>query len=460
MFIYENIVLILIFILTIEMRIWFLIANLYLLIKILLFFKKSDRKEFIYKTKAILPFQNKKNILIISKKLIMRKLLLGLVTLMSTSFVALKAQEIKFETGSWSEVKALAQKAQKPIFVDVYAVWCGPCKYMTNTVFKEASVANFMNEHYINYKLDGEKGEGLTMAKEMNLMAYPTLYFFDKDGNAIHKYIGGADPATFLKLAQETLKPENQLYTLKKKFDEGQRDKAFMQNYLNVLKNTYEEALMASTLEVYWQELTAEEKNTEENMNLVTSGVFDMKSPIFEYFLKNRKAYEETLGEEYVNKYAEEVMNKSLESIIMDETLSEKSLSKVAEAYYPLFKDRKIVDTKVKYAYYSVRHSDSKAAYKAYDEYFNNYAEWSEIMYFVWHLINDHETVNYKKALAWMNTAVKQSSNAYTLEVRATLYYKMGKKKEALADATASKKLYDAKGEVSDDLEALLKQLQ
>ncbi|HLU87988.1 MAG TPA: thioredoxin family protein, partial [Taishania sp.] len=44
-------------------------------------------------------------------------------------------KSIQFEEGDWNSIVAKAQSANKPIFVDAYAVWCGPCKWMSATVF-------------------------------------------------------------------------------------------------------------------------------------------------------------------------------------------------------------------------------------------------------------------------------------------------------------------------------------
>jgi uncharacterized protein YyaL (SSP411 family) len=57
------------------------------------------------------------------------------------------------------------QKQVKPIFVDCYTSWCAPCKKMEQTVFVNDTVYKFYNEHFINFKVDMEKGEGVEMKK-------------------------------------------------------------------------------------------------------------------------------------------------------------------------------------------------------------------------------------------------------------------------------------------------------
>ncbi|KAA3624690.1 MAG: thioredoxin, partial [Bacteroidetes bacterium] len=59
----------------------------------------------------------------------MKKLVfLFLITLFTSSIAA---QGIEFLHLTWDEALELAKEEEKIIFVDAYAVWCGPCKRMS-----------------------------------------------------------------------------------------------------------------------------------------------------------------------------------------------------------------------------------------------------------------------------------------------------------------------------------------
>lgn len=113
----------------------------------------------------------------------------------------LSAQEsgIDFFKGTWEEVLAESKKQDKPIFVDAYAVWCGPCRYMAANVFPLEEVGKFYNEHFINYKFDMERGEGPEFAQKYNIRAYPTLLFLDGEGEVVYRILGGRAPEDFVK---------------------------------------------------------------------------------------------------------------------------------------------------------------------------------------------------------------------------------------------------------------------
>ncbi|CAN5254582.1 hypothetical protein BH09BAC1_BH09BAC1_09760 [soil metagenome] len=112
---------------------------------------------------------------------------------------------IAFFQGTWSEALAAAKKQKKLIFVDAYAVWCGPCKYMANNVFTDKAVGEFFNKNFINYKFDMEKGEGPEFAGKYQVQAYPTLIFVDYAGVVLYRQMGARDADGFIKLGEEAL---------------------------------------------------------------------------------------------------------------------------------------------------------------------------------------------------------------------------------------------------------------
>ncbi|MDZ4844129.1 MAG: thioredoxin family protein [Chitinophagales bacterium] len=98
--------------------------------------------------------------------------------------------QMRFFEGKWGEALKEAKSENKLLFVDAYAVWCGPCRWMANNVFPDEQVSKYFNENFINYKLDMEKGEGPKIAQNYKVTAYPTLLFIDSEGNVKHRVLG------------------------------------------------------------------------------------------------------------------------------------------------------------------------------------------------------------------------------------------------------------------------------
>lgn len=112
---------------------------------------------------------------------------------------------IQFFQGTWEEAKAKAKAENKLLFVDAYAVWCGPCKWMDANVFSDQKAGSFFNEHFISYKFDMEKGDGPAFARKYAIRAYPTLLFINGDGQEVHRTMGSRSVDTLIELGEEAL---------------------------------------------------------------------------------------------------------------------------------------------------------------------------------------------------------------------------------------------------------------
>ena len=118
----------------------------------------------------------------------MNRLFVTLFVLLSCLHAS--AQTINFNKGTWHEMLAKAKTENKLLFVDMYAVWCGPCKAMAKNVFTQFSVADKFNASFVNYMIDAEKGEGVALAEKYQVAGFPTYLFIDGNGTVVHKIEG------------------------------------------------------------------------------------------------------------------------------------------------------------------------------------------------------------------------------------------------------------------------------
>ena len=85
----------------------------------------------------------------------MKKTLLLVLFVLST--IVVEAQEIKWMT--MQEALTAQKKNNKPIFIDAYTVWCGPCKMLDRNTFSDPKVAKIINENYNPVKFNAEGNE-------------------------------------------------------------------------------------------------------------------------------------------------------------------------------------------------------------------------------------------------------------------------------------------------------------
>lgn len=98
---------------------------------------------------------------------------------------------IKFKSVTFEKAKKMAAESDKLIFVDAYTTWCGPCKRMAATSFKEEEVGEIFNERFINLKIDCEsETEGTEFARTYKVRAYPTVFIINPEGKVLKQSLG------------------------------------------------------------------------------------------------------------------------------------------------------------------------------------------------------------------------------------------------------------------------------
>ena len=151
---------------------------------------------------------------------------------------------IRFVEGkSWKEVLAMAKQQNKLIFLDAYATWCGPCKYLQKNVFTDKEVGDYYNAHFINVKMDMEEGEGIELAETLGVGSYPTLFFINGDGKVVHKTVGAMDAADFITLGETAFNPDLQFYTVKEKAAKGALSPEAFHNWMHTAADLDDEDL-------------------------------------------------------------------------------------------------------------------------------------------------------------------------------------------------------------------------
>lgn len=162
----------------------------------------------------------------IATKRSMKNFIITLALVLGISLTGV-AQQINWVT--FGEALELQKKNPKKIMMDVYTVWCGPCKMLDKNTFQNKDVADYVNKHYYAVKFDAQgnstetyqgktftnpnydpakanKRNGthqLTMFLQVN--AFPTIVFFDEQGGYITPVRGYQNPQQlelYLKLFQ------------------------------------------------------------------------------------------------------------------------------------------------------------------------------------------------------------------------------------------------------------------
>lgn len=99
-------------------------------------------------------------------------------------------------SGNWeSEVL----KSEKPVFVDFWAEWCGPCR-MVGPVVEQ--IAQTHSDKIKVVKLNVDENQDIAM--KYGVQSIPSLMVFNK-GKEINRTVGAAPKETYLKFINDSL---------------------------------------------------------------------------------------------------------------------------------------------------------------------------------------------------------------------------------------------------------------
>lgn len=212
----------------------------------------------------------------------------------ATAVAQAETQEgIQFFEGTWQEALDLAKKEHKIIFVDAYTTWCGPCKQMARDVFTQKEVGDFFNKHFINVKLDMEKGEGIGFGQKYQVTSYPTFLFIDEKAEVVNTAKGSRPADQFLALGKATLNRVDKSTDYEEKYEEGERSPEFLRAY------SYSLLLSGKpTLKIANEYLRTQKALTSpENLDFIYDFANEADSRIFDLLIENKAELIKSKGE-------------------------------------------------------------------------------------------------------------------------------------------------------------------
>ena len=95
-----------------------------------------------------------------------------------------------------------ARTEGKPILIDFYADWCGPCKDMDARVYPDRNVIA-QSKNWVTVKVNGEKRPDVMQAYGVN--GYPTLLFAQSNGKPVVSTTGYLDAPQLVQTMEDAL---------------------------------------------------------------------------------------------------------------------------------------------------------------------------------------------------------------------------------------------------------------
>lgn len=125
-------------------------------------------------------------------------ILLLVITVSFASKVAAQTETASIKWMSITEAEQLSKEHPKKILIDIYTDWCGWCKRLDATTYKDPAIVKYLNDNFYAVKLNAESKEKIMYqgvehefdpARRINSVAsaflsaqggYPTTTFLDE----------------------------------------------------------------------------------------------------------------------------------------------------------------------------------------------------------------------------------------------------------------------------------------
>jgi thiol-disulfide isomerase/thioredoxin len=345
-------------------------------------------------------------------------------------------RSIRFTEKPWQEIVAMAKKENKIIFLDGFASWCGPCKWMAANMFTNDSIADYYNKTFICASFDMEKGEGLMLRQKYAVRAYPSLIFINANEEMVHERVGAPQKVRdYIDMGMVALNPGEGLAAYIKKYKEGNNSPEFIQTYLYRLAEAY--IPVNTVLKKYFATQGESDLLNRINWNIINRFVSDINDPPFDFLVKHRSEYGKLYSKDSVNAKISDVYMNS-----MNMTFRNGNTRNADSAYTVLkekvkasgFEDAGKVIFKADLLWYQSRGKNSEfleLAYNNMEKYDqDDYSLLSGVAWMVSSMTTEQKYL--EKALSWFKRSVSLMEEPVNLDRYASLLFKMGKTDEAI----------------------------
>jgi len=392
---------------------------------------------------------------------------------------------IAFFEGTWKQALKKAKKENKLLFVDCYADWCGPCKWMDKNVFPTEEAGAFYNKHFISYKLDMEKGEGPEIKKKYEVKSYPAYLYVDGEGKTLHRTGGRMNTEAFIAAGQTALDPQQRLDFFAKKYEAGDNSLDLIEKYaaMQTAAGKYDKAKEA--VRRYLAQFDEKSMADEDKWELVKKYCAGFSDKEYQYVLENKQLFTDAQGEEaatylYQGAYAElwkagknkdEAKFQTLLAVIsgnVKQEYVEKSVLNARLTYYEnAGRWDEYATAAVQYienGYYKLPAEASEevkerlaADNMSYEDYIRK-AESTRLNNHAWDFYEHIDQPDLlQKALGWVERSIELDENYYNLDTYAALLFKTGNTAKAAEIANKAIEAAKANGEDYSATEQLLK---
>lgn len=290
-----------------------------------------------------------------------------------------KIKGVQYFQGSWKETQIAARQQKHIVFVEIYAENYAPSRLL-NDLLMEKSVAEYYNQHFINYRVDINSVIGNEFIKNYKVAAAGELLFFAPNGKIISHQAGATSAAQLNAIARSVIKQTMiDLNTMQEQYNKGFRSTDFLYDFAYQLRenNRPNDEVVANYIK---KEKLANHCTDTKDLRFVYDFSTDLRTDAMDVLLKNKSTFERTFGKENIDKKittaattAAENAKTTKDAELLNKACEVVEKSKISNAKDLLFK--------MKWDYFETT-KDNKSQVKLITEYMNGYAGYDSEVYY------------------------------------------------------------------------------
>ncbi|HUB60874.1 MAG TPA: thioredoxin fold domain-containing protein [Puia sp.] len=347
---------------------------------------------------------------------------------------------------SWTAIQAKARAENKYIFMDCFTTWCGPCRYMSTTIFPREETGNYFNDKFISVKvqLDTTAGDadnvkawyadGHDIATKYGVRAYPTYLIFAPDGHIVHRIVGSRLTAKdFIRDLAGSFDSTQQYYTLLDEYRHGRHDSAFLHKMAMACLNAYD-LTGGKPIAEKWL-ATQSDLFSRDALYLQETFTRTSTDKYFSTFTDHPAEVDKILGPGFAGM--------KVRNIFLNEVPTRKpgdnrppdwtSLHKKIASRLPAEADELTARIKVNYYLSRKDWPDFGKTMVAYMKTYNNKITDDELNNIAWGVFQGCPDMTCVSEVLDWSKRLKDDSNAAFMDTYANILYKLGKKDDAIA---------------------------
>jgi thiol-disulfide isomerase/thioredoxin len=364
---------------------------------------------------------------------------------------------IQFVHGyTWNMILSKAKTEGKFVFIDCYTTWCGPCKRMDKEVYPLSDVGDLVNSKFISVKMQmdtaGADDEGTKSlygdARSINLRykigAYPTLLFFNSEGQLLDKAIGLMTSDEFKRLILDALDPRKDYYRLLDAYKKGRRDPEEIRYLTHTALQLLADSVTSHEIAfVYISGMTNVSRMQRENIEFVREFTSSSRDIGFKWMYEDAKAIDSVMADsDYAQKIVHFLIYKELVLPEMDQAFKRgatpdwgKIFLTIKDRYNEYYAGRVILWAKFSWSRRVKKWSDYATLYSQFIEKYDSFDGhivpvgiedfiWNSKAWEIFKYSDNKQELN--KALEWSNRAVRMNPDGRWIDTYANILYKLG----------------------------------